>query len=220
MLNQPLTVLKGVGEKRAQDLASLGIETIEDLLKYYPFRYEDIQERQLAEIQDQEKVTIKGIVVSPPVVNRFGYKKSRLQFRMMQDHDVFNVSFFNQPYLKDKVEVSEEIAVYGKWDAKRKGLTGMKILGSKSAEDFAPIYHVNKVVRQSVLIELIKQAFLDFGDQITEILPLSLIEKYRLLDRKSAMFAMHFPKDPQESHQAKRRVIFEEFFCSKCRSKD
>ncbi len=44
MLNQPLTVLKGVGEKRAQDLASLGIETIEDLLKYYPFRYEDIQE--------------------------------------------------------------------------------------------------------------------------------------------------------------------------------
>ena len=212
MLNQPLTVLKGVGEKRAQDLASLGIETIEDLLKYYPFRYEDIQERQLAEIQDQEKVTIKGIVVSPPVVNRFGYKKSRLQFRMMQDHDVFNVSFFNQPYLKDKVEVSEEIAVYGKWDAKRKGLTGMKILGSKSAEDFAPIYHVNKAVRQSVLIELIKQAFLDFGDQITEILPLSLIEKYRLLDRKSAMFAMHFPKDPQESHQAKRRVIFEEFF--------
>lgn len=212
MLKQPLTVLKGVGEKRAQDLARLGIETIEDLLKYYPFRYEDIQERQLAEIQDQEKVTIKGIVVSPPVVNRFGYKKSRLQFRMMQDHDVFNVSFFNQPYLKDKVELSEEIAVYGKWDAKRKALKGMKIIGSKSDEEFAPIYHVNKSVRQSVLIELIKQAFADFGDQIPEILPQSLIEKYRLLNRGEAMFAMHFPKQPQDSHQAKRRVIFEEFF--------
>ncbi|WP_430610805.1 ATP-dependent DNA helicase RecG [Enterococcus sp. DIV0876] len=212
MLKQPLTVLKGVGEKRAQDLARLGIETIEDLLKYYPFRYEDIQERQLAEIQDQEKVTIKGIVVSPPVVNRFGYKKSRLQFRMMQDHDVFNVSFFNQPYLKDKVELSEEIAVYGKWDANRKALTGMKIIGSKSDEEFAPIYHVNKSVRQSVLIELIKQAFADFGDQIPEILPQSLIEKYRLMNRGAAMFAMHFPKQPQDSHQAKRRVIFEEFF--------
>ncbi|KPG70424.1 ATP-dependent DNA helicase [Enterococcus sp. RIT-PI-f] len=212
MLKQPLTVLKGVGEKRAQDLASLGIETIEDLLKYYPFRYEDIQERQLAEIQDQEKVTIKGIVVSPPVVNRFGYKKSRLQFRMMQDHDVFNVSFFNQPYLKDKVELSEEIAVYGKWDAKRKAMTGMKIIGSKSSEEFAPIYHVNKSVRQSVLIELIKQAFTDFGDQIPEILPQTLIDKYRLMRRDAAMFAMHFPKQPQDSHQAKRRVIFEEFF--------
>lgn len=212
MLDQPITVLSGVGEKRAKDLAALGIQTIEDLLRYYPFRYEDIQERQLNEIQDQEKVTIKGIVVSPAVVNRFGYKKSRLQFRMMQDHDVFNVSFFNQPYLKDKVVLSEEIAVYGKWDAKRKSLSGMKILGSKKSGDFAPIYHVNKSVRQSVLVDLIRQAFESYGDQIEEILPLTLTEKYRLLDRQTAMRAMHFPKDPQESHQAKRRIIFEEFF--------
>ena len=128
-LDDPITMLAGVGEKRAASLASLGIQTIEDLLTYYPFRYEDIQERNLNEIQDQEKVTLKGIVVSPPVMNRFGYKKSRLQFRMMQEHDVFNVSFFNQPYLKEKVILSEGIAVYGKLDAKRKALNGMKILG-------------------------------------------------------------------------------------------
>lgn len=138
-LDDPITMLAGVGEKRAASLASLGIQTIEDLLTYYPFRYEDIQERNLNEIQDQEKVTLKGIVVSPPVMNRFGYKKSRLQFRMMQEHDVFNVSFFNQPYLKEKVILSEEIAVYGKWDAKRKALNGMKILGSQTMDDFSPI---------------------------------------------------------------------------------
>lgn len=212
MLKQPITILSGVGDKRANDLAELGIVTIEDLLSYYPFRYEDIQERNLNEIQDQEKVTLKGLVVSPAVVSRFGYKKSRLQFRMMQDHDVFNVSFFNQPYLKDKVVVSEEIAVYGKWDAKRKALMGMKILGSKNAGDFAPIYHVSKAVRQSVLVELIRQAFEKYKEMIEENLPLSLIEKYRLLSRRDAMFAMHFPKDPKESHQAKRRVVFEEFF--------
>ncbi|KFN89615.1 ATP-dependent DNA helicase [Tetragenococcus muriaticus 3MR10-3] len=93
MLEESITKLAGVGEKRAQALADLGIETIEDLLRYYPFRYDDIKERDLIEINDQEKVTIKGVVVSPPVINRFGYKKSRLQFRMMQDHDVFSVSF-------------------------------------------------------------------------------------------------------------------------------
>ena len=108
--------------------------------------------------------------------------------------------------------MSEEIAVYGKWDAKRKSLAGMKILGSKKPGDFAPIYHVNKSVRQSVLVDLIRQAFESYGDQIEEILPLTLTEKYRLLDRQTAMRAMHFPKDPQESHQAKRRIIFEEFF--------
>lgn len=212
MLEQSVRVLSGVGEKRAKDLADLGIETIEQLLTYYPFRYDDIQERQLAEIQDQEKVTIKGTVVSPAVVSRFGYKKSRLQFRMMQNHDVFSVSFFNQPYLKDKVEVSEDIAVYGKWDAKRKSLMGMKILGSNSEGDFAPIYHVSKAVRQATLIELIRKAFETYGDAVEENLPLFLIEKYRLLSRKEAMFAMHFPNDPKQHHQAKRRVVFEEFF--------
>lgn len=212
MLQESITKLAGVGEKRAQALADLGIVTIENLLSYYPFRYDDIKERNLAEINDQEKVTIKGIVVSPPVVNRFGYKKSRLQFRMMQDRDVFSVSFFNQPYLKDKVVVSEDIAIYGKWDAKRKALTGMKILGAKQEGDFAPIYHVSKAVRQQTLVDLIRKAFARFGDQIEENLPLSLMEKYRLMGRKDAMYAMHFPQDPDQHHQAKRRVVFEEFF--------
>lgn len=204
--------LKGVGEKRAQDLAALGITTVRDLMGYYPFRYEDIQERTLAEINDQEKVTIKGVVVAPAVLNRFGYKKSVLRFRMMQDHGVFSVSFFNQPYLKDQVVLGEELAVYGKWDAKKKALTGMKILGSGHQGDFAPIYHVSQKVKQKTLIPLIRQAFADYGDQIKENLPLALREKYRLMDKAAAMYAMHFPKDPVEHHQAKRRVVFEEFF--------
>lgn len=211
-LADPVTVLAGVGQKRADSLASLGIHTIEDLLTYYPFRYEDIQERNLNEIQDQEKVTLKGLVVSPPVMSRFGYKKSRLQFRMMQEHEVFNVSFFNQPYLKDKVILSEEIAVYGKWDAKRKALNGMKILGSQSPDDFSPIYHVNKSIRQTTLVGLIRRGFSEYGDLIEENLPLSLIEKYRLLDRPTAVRSMHFPQNHEENHQAKRRMVFEEFF--------
>lgn len=211
-LADSVSVLPGVGPKRAENLASLGIETIEDLLTYYPFRYEDIQEKDLNEIQDQEKVTLKGVIVSEAVLARYGFKKSRLQFRMMQDHDVFNVSFFNQPYLKDKVELGEEIAVYGKWDAKRKALLGMKILGSKSPEDFAPIYHVSKAIRQSTLVELIKAALAKYQNQIEENLPIDLIEKYRLYSRKDAIIAMHFPRNGEENHQGKRRAVFEEFF--------
>ncbi|MCA5013577.1 MULTISPECIES: ATP-dependent DNA helicase RecG [unclassified Enterococcus] len=212
-LSDDISVLSGVGPKRAENLKELGIQTIEDLLTYYPFRYEDIQEKELNDIQDQEKVTLKGLVVSEPVVSRYGYKKSRLMFRMMQDHAVINVSFFNQPYLKDKIIMSEEIAVYGKWDAKRKSLNGMKILAAKNeGEDFAPIYHVNKKVRQSSLIQLIRAGFDSYGELIQEILPEELLEKYRLISRKEAIFAMHFPRDPEESHQAKRRVVFEEFF--------
>ena len=212
-LQDPVTALSGVGEKRAETLANLGIETIEDLLSYYPFRYEDIQERQIQEINDQEKVTLKGLVVSPAVLNRFGYKKSKLSFRLMQENDVFMVSFFNQPYLKDKVVVGEEIAIYGRWDAKRQTLNGMKILSSSSQnEGFSPIYHVNKSIRQTTLIQLIKQAFEQYYGYIEENLPQNLVDKYRLFARNEAMRAMHFPKTMEDHHQAKRRVIFEEFF--------
>lgn len=212
-LQDPVTALSGVGEKRAETLANLGIETIEDLLSYYPFRYEDIQERQIQEINDQEKVTLKGLVVSPAVLNRFGYKKSKLSFRLMQENDVFMVSFFNQPYLKDKVVVGEEIAIYGRWDAKRQTLNGMKILSSSSQnEGFSPIYHVNKSIRQTTLIQLIKQAFEQYYGYIEENLPQNLVDKYRLFARNEAMWAMHFPKTMEDHHQAKRRVIFEEFF--------
>lgn len=212
-LQDPITALSGVGEKRAKTLATLGIETIEDLLSYYPFRYEDIQERQIQEINDQEKVTLKGLVVSPAVLNRFGYKKSKLSFRLMQENDVFMVSFFNQPYLKDKVVIGEEIAIYGRWDAKRQTLNGMKILSSSSQnEGFSPIYHVNKSIRQTTLIQLIKQAFEQYYGYIEENLPQNLVDKYRLFARNEAMWAMHFPKTMEDHHQAKRRVIFEEFF--------
>ncbi|MCB5951170.1 ATP-dependent DNA helicase RecG [Enterococcus sp. BWT-B8] len=211
-LTDPLYTLSGVGPKRAEAFGELGIDTVKDLLTYYPFRYEDIQEKEIEDIQDQEKVTLKGTVVSEAVLNRFGYKKSRLNFRIMQGHAVINVSFFNQPYLKDKVVLSEDIAVYGKWDAKRKSLNGMKILGAKNdGEEFAPIYHVNKRVRQSSLVQLIRTGFEEYGCLVEENLPQELLEKYRLMDRPTAMFAMHFPKNPEESHQAKRRVVFEEF---------
>ena len=68
-LSSPINQIKGVGPKRAETLESLGIHTIYDLLTYYPFRYDDIQEKTLDEIQDQEKVVLKGAVLAEPVVN-------------------------------------------------------------------------------------------------------------------------------------------------------
>lgn len=209
-----IQLLPGVGPKRGENLEALGLFTVEDVLTYYPFRYDDIQEKNIAEIGDQEKVVLKGTVIAEGVVSHYGYRKNRLSFRIMHDQAVINVTFFNQAYLKDKVELAEEIAIFGKWDAKRKALSGMKILGSKDNQeaDFAPIYHLNKKVRQGTLVELIKKTFELYGDVIEEWLPPELLEKYRLYPRKQAMYAMHFPEKAEESQFARRRIVFEEFF--------
>ncbi|MGO2265428.1 MAG: ATP-dependent DNA helicase RecG [Vagococcus salmoninarum] len=209
-----IQLLPGVGPKRGENLEALGLFTVEDVLTYYPFRYDDIQEKNIAEIGDQEKVVLKGTVIAEGVVSHYGYRKNRLSFRIMHDQAVINVTFFNQAYLKDKVVLAEEIAIFGKWDAKRKALSGMKILGSKDNQeaDFAPIYHLNKKVRQGTLVELIRKTFELYGDVIEEWLPPELLEKYRLYPRKQAMYAMHFPEKAEESQFARRRIVFEEFF--------
>lgn len=209
-----IQLLPGVGPKRGENLEALGLLTVEDVLTYYPFRYDDIQEKNIAEIGDQEKVVLKGTVIAEGVVSHYGYRKNRLSFRIMHDQAVINVTFFNQAYLKDKIVLAEEIAIFGKWDAKRKALSGMKILGSKDNQeaDFAPIYHLNKKVRQGTLVELIKKTFELYGDAIEEWLPPELLEKYRLYPRKQAMYAMHFPEKAEESQFARRRIVFEEFF--------
>lgn len=213
VLDQSVSLIKGVGPKRVEVLNSLGIETIQDLITYYPFRYDDVSEKNISEINDQEKVVLKGFPLSEAVVNYYGYKKNRLTFRMMVDEAVVSVTFFNQAFLKDKVRASEELAVYGKWDAKRKSLTGMKIIAtSQGEEDFSPIYHVNKKIRQKTLVDLIRQTWELFQDEVEETLPNWLLEKYRLMPRKDAIQAMHFPDTVQDNQQARRRLAFEEFF--------
>lgn len=213
LLENSVSTLKGVGPKRAETLQSLGIHTIYDLLTYYPFRYDDIQEKSLEEIQDQEKVVLKGTVLAEPVVSFYGFKKSRLVFRMMTEQAVINVTFFNQHFLKSKIQPSEEIAIYGKWDGRRKALTGMKILATQDEqEDFSPIYHVNKKIKQKTLVDLIRSAWESYGIEMEENLPEWLLEKYRLMPKVKAAYAMHFPENIEENRLARRRLAFEEFF--------
>lgn len=212
-LSDSIATLNGVGPKRVETLKTLHIETINDLLTHYPFRYDDIQEKKLEEISDQEKVVLKGIALSDGVVNYYGHKKSRLVFRMMVEQAVITVTFFNQPFLKNKIRSSEEIAIFGKWDAKRKSLTGLKIMATQQQEEeFTPIYSVNKHIKQQTLVQLIKQGVERYGELIEENLPDYLLDKYKLMPKQQAVRAMHFPESIEENRLAKRRLAFEEFF--------
>ncbi|KTF21648.1 ATP-dependent DNA helicase RecG [Streptococcus gordonii] len=211
-LHQPLSVLPGVGPKSAEKFAKLGIETLQDLLLYFPFRYEDFQSKQVLDLEDGEKAVISGIVATPANVQYYGFKRNRLRFSIKQGEVILAVNFFNQPYLADKVEVGANIAVFGKWDKAKASLTGMKLL-AQVEDDLQPVYRVAQGISQTSLIKLIKTAFDQGLDLlIEENLPQVLLERYQLLSRAEAVRAMHFPKDLAEYKQALRRVKFEELF--------
>ena len=77
-LHQPLSVLPGVGPKSAEKFSKLGIGCLQDLLLYFPFRYEDFKSKNILDLEDGEKALISGIVATPATVQYYGYKRLSL----------------------------------------------------------------------------------------------------------------------------------------------
>lgn len=211
-LNDSIAVLKGIGPKSVQAFAQLGVVTIADLLYHLPFRFNDIQERPLASILDQEKVTLKGRVITPPVVSYFGRRRSRLSFRLeLEDHQVIQVVFFNQPYLNKQVDLNDEKSIYGKWDQTRQTLMGMKVL-KETDNIFQPVYSATKGLRQSLIVQAISQALAEYGPLIPEAVPSFLNERHQLMSSRAALQGIHQPQSYKQYEAARRKIIYQEFF--------
>ncbi|WP_053792708.1 ATP-dependent DNA helicase RecG [Apilactobacillus kunkeei] len=211
-LNDSVSVLKGVGPKKVEALDELGIDTIYDLLTYYPFRYDDFQVKDLSQIEDQEKVTIKGKIAADPVVAHFGRKRNLLNIRLLVDNDVVKVTFFNQPWLKKQLPVGKEVLIYGRFDKAKASLSGIKILSSVDGNEMNPIYPANKHIRQKTISDLVKLAFDEYKDVIDDVIPEDIIEKYKLESQKQVIQDMHFPNDTKDAYLARRTAKFNEFF--------
>ena len=212
-LQDKVSNLSGIGPKKELALKALGIETIEDLLCYYPFRYEDMATKEVSELADGQKAVIQGVVATAPVVVRFGRAKNRLNFKLLAGHDVIQITFFGQAYLKDRVQPGSDVAVYGKYDTARQSMTGMKLFSNGgSQEDIAGIYRASKEIKAQTIKQLVKKAYEEYQDVIEEIVPESTRRKFRLLNRKEMIHDMHFPKTTQEFEIARRSAIFDEFF--------
>ncbi|APS27203.1 ATP-dependent DNA helicase RecG [Weissella cibaria] len=205
--------LDGVGPKRVQALNKLGIYTIDDLLGYYPMRYNDLAMKTPAETQDGEKVTFKGVITSPPVVNRFGYKKTRTSFRLTVEHDTIMVSFFNQPWVGKNLELGQEVAVHGTYDKTRQGMSGIKLMSRNGDDEMEAVYPSSKEIKAKTIKDLIIQALGKYGELLrTDIVPAYLRTRYKLMNHHDTVFGMHAPTDGQVATEARRSASFEEFF--------
>ena len=213
-LTDSVANLKGVGPKRVADLATLGIDTIEDLLTYYPTRYNDFTPTDIESAKDKQKITLQGVVVSEPLLVRYGYRRNRLTFRMQVGKEVVIATFFNQPYIKKQIELNQQVTVMGKWDAPRRQVTGNKLLKEKADDqnEFGAVYAVNKHIRQNVLQSFIRQAYEEYANIIPTYLPETIRQRYRLMDRRQMIRGIHFPQTQATAKAARRTAAYEEFF--------
>ncbi|MER1984722.1 MAG: ATP-dependent DNA helicase RecG [Solibacillus sp.] len=212
MLEQAVSTLKGIGKETAEQLQTMGIDTIHDLIWTFPYRHEDFRLKDLTETPHNERVTIEARVESMPAVLFLGKNKSRLQFTVLAGRHLVKVVFFNQTYLRNKLTVGEIITVTGKWDRGRQVIVGSSVnFGPKTEQvDFEPVYSVKSGMQQKRFRKYMRLALDTVVGDMLETLPESLRTSYKLLPLADALEGVHFPKDAEHAKQARRRFVYEE----------
>ena len=211
----PVRQVSGVSALKAGELHAFGIFTVNDLIEYYPFRYEDYRLKSLTEVKDGDKITVQAKIMGVPVLQRYG-RKSRMTCKMVAEEWMFTATWFNRHFLRDQLVAGREIILTGKWDLKRNQLTvsdsEFPDKGVQRSGTVQPVYSVGGKITQSWMRKTIKQALQQYGELIPEILPEELLKHYNLMSRKRAIQRIHLPQDQAEGQQARRRMVYEELF--------
>lgn len=210
----PLNQIKGIGPKRLAVLQELNINTVEDLILYLPTRYEDNTVIDLNEAEDQSTVTVQGEVYSSPTVAFFGRNKSKLTVHIMVNQIAVKCVFFNQPYLKKKIELHGTVTVKGKWNRSKQEINGNRMFFNQQENlndtQLEPVYRIKEGIKQKQLRDHIRQSLNDVV--IHEWLSDELRNKYKLETLEFTLNHLHHPQGKQDLFRARRTYAFTELF--------
>lgn len=205
--------IKGVGKKVAEDLASMNIHTVEDLLFYLPYRYDIFEIKPLIELIHEDKVTIMGRVANEPSLNFFGKKKSRLFFNVMVENVAVKAVMFNKAFAKKHIKQGDVVTLTGKWDAHRLQITvnKYKVGETQQTDEIQPVYSLKGDLKNHRFRKIMSDALNGYGEEIEERLPQHYLINYKLPIRQEALKIMHFPPNRKALKHARRRFTYEEF---------
>ena len=197
--------------KRIEALHALGIDTAEQLLEYYPFRYEVLNTAPFSSWKPKDKVTFDGEVVSAVRSWRYGRNRSVSKFDVMTDDLILHVTIYNRPWAK-QLKLNSTITVSGIYAGKNQ-VTAMTYTSGSMQEQPAvtPVYSVRSGIQQRTVRECIRHALEAFEDRIPDEIPESLRRRYRLEHRETALHMIHNPASAEEIRQAYRTIKYEEF---------
>ena len=215
MLDADIQYLKGVGPKRALKLHKLNIFTVEELLNYFPVKYEDRRAvKNINEICDQGKYLLKVRIFEKPKHSRIKKNMSMIKAICKDDTGFITLTFFNQDFLIDKLIVGEYYYVfgnvkiaYGKLETTNPEIEQMN--KDWKAGNIMPVYGLTYGLSNNEITKLVKTALETYYEEIQNILPEEIIKKYRLTSKKIAVKALHFPSDNRKYSLAKRTIAFE-----------
>lgn len=217
--------VKGVGETRAQLLAHLGIQTVEDLLLNLPFRYEDRSHlMSFSELEEgPTAVTARGQIIACGWVAREpgGYFEAVLRDK---GGGIVRCRWFNSAYLQNQLHVGDELIVCGKVSRFKHLLVFQHPEYERASDNDAdeslhvgrivPFYHLTDQLSQRVMRRIVWNALETYADAMPDILPQETIDRNHLLPVTKAIREAHFPSSMEMARAARYRLAFEEFLCT------
>ena len=203
-----LNIIKGIGDKTITLLNKLNIYTIDDLVNYYPFRYEILEKTDL----NSDRVVIDGVVETNPVFIRLRGKLDKMSFRVRLDDRICNVVIFNRGFLRNNIKINTTITIIGKYDIKHNTITASDIkFGSiSSLPKITPVYHTVSKITSKQINNYILKVIDDI--KVTDIIPSILLDKYKLIPKSEAIREIHRPDDMHLLKNAINHIKYEELF--------
>lgn len=197
-------------QRQWEILAMYDISQPSECLRFYPFRYEVIQKSDEIDILPGTNVTIEGIITSAVSTVRYQRNRSVTRFTMCTEHDCYSISAFNRPWFKASPE--GRVTVIGRYEGKSK-ITAANIYFKSLAEltGVYPVYPLKEGIKQSDIRKIMQKIIISTIDSVTDEIPESLRNKYRLLHRKEALRKLHLPKSLADVSEAARTLKYEEF---------
>ena len=203
--------IKGIGPTTIKYLNELGIYEVQDLITYYPFRYEIIENSDIHKLNDGDKIVIGGIVENLPNIIHFNRKLNKMSFHLNTGTFITNVTIFNRAFLKSKLNIGSVVTVIGKYDQKHNSITASDIkFGLIENTLIEPIYHSSFKISSSKISKIIKLVF----NKIKPLyyIPDLLVKKYHFIDKEKAVQIAHNPQNKNELEKALYRLKYEELF--------
>ena len=206
--------IKGVGPRALTLLSKIGINTVDDLVCHYPFRYEFLVRGNLAETNDGDHIIIDGKIESSPILVRFKAGLNKMNFRLVTASGVVGVSIFNRAFLKSQLTVGTTVTVIGKFDKQKNVITAseIKMESLSNKVKIEPVYHLTSGLTNKNMALYINMALLSQSKEIHDSIPLKYQEKYNFSNKRMALNIVHNPPSKEKLKEAMIRLKYEELF--------
>ena len=214
-LQDKVSVIKGVGDKKSKLLHNMNIDTVDDLLHLFPKKYED--RRHISYIMEapfDKDVLVKGKVIARQMRGNPYNKRTPLRILVQDESADLEILFFNGRYLTNYFNIGSEYTFYGKitLNGGRRQMAHPEFhkLGDKDdLRGILPVYPLTEGITQSNMRSMQREAAL-IADEAEEWLPEEIVQKYNLCSPSYALKNVHFPTDERNIREGRYRLIFEE----------